>query len=101
MKLLLITAIQEFESEVKNILIKSGAKSFTHNSVKGFKNDSESNVVENWFASSYTETDSVLFTVFLSEENMTQTIKKIEEFNDLQKTLSKIHIGVVAIEKQF
>ena len=101
MKLLLITAIQEFESEVKNILIKSGAKSFTYNSVKGFKNDSESNVVENWFASSYTETDSVLFTVFLSQENMTQTIKKIEEFNDLQKTFSKIHIGVVAIKKQF
>ena len=59
MKLLLITAIKEFESEIKNILVKSEVKSFTYNTVKGFKNDAQSNVVDNWFASSYAETDSL------------------------------------------
>lgn len=101
MKLLLITAIKEFESEVKNILVKSGVKSFSYNAVKGFKNDAQSNVVDNWFASSYAETDSLLFTVFLPAENMPFIIKKIDHFNAGQETLSKVHIALINLEQQF
>ncbi len=101
MKLLLITAIKEFESEIKNILVKSGAKSFTYNSVKGYKNGTESNVSDNWFASSYAETDSLLFTVFVQKENTPLILKKIEEFNAEQKTLSKVHIALINLEEQF
>ena len=39
MKLLLITAIEEFENDVINILKNSKVRSFTYQSVKGFKND--------------------------------------------------------------
>ncbi|KIA88880.1 hypothetical protein [Kaistella jeonii] len=101
MKLLLITAIKEFESEIKNILIKSGSKSFTYNFVKGFKNERESNNTSNWFASSYAETDSLLFTVFVPEENTSLILKKIEEFNAGQETLSKVHIALINLEQQF
>ena len=101
MKLLLITAIKEFESEVKNILVKSEVKSFTYNSVKGFKNEAQSNVVDNWFASSYAETDSLLFTVFVPKENTPLIIQKIEEFNSEQVTLSKVHIALINLEQQF
>lgn len=101
MKLLLITAIKEFESEVKNILVKSEVKSFTYNSVKGFKNEAQSNVVDNWFASSYAEIDSLLFTVFLPEENTPLILKKIEEFNFGQEILSKVHIALINLEQQF
>ena len=101
MKLLLITAIKEFESEVKNILVKSKATSFTYSTVKGFKNDVQSSVVNNWFASSYAETDSLLFTVFVPEENTPLILKKIEEFNSGQETLSKVHIALINLEQQF
>ncbi|MFC6267778.1 P-II family nitrogen regulator [Frigoriflavimonas asaccharolytica] len=101
MKLLLITAINEFEKEVKDILIKSGAKSFTYGDVKGYKNGTENNVADNWFASSYTEIDSLLFTVFLPAENLENILKKIEEFNTEQETLSKIHVAVLNLEQQF
>lgn len=101
MKLLLITAIKEFESKVKNILLKSGVKSFTYNAVKGFKNDAETKVVDNWFASSYAEIDSLLFTVFLPAENTPLILKKIEEFNAGQETLSKVHIALINLEQQF
>lgn len=101
MKLLLITAIKEFESDVKIILVKSDAKSFTYNSVKGFKNGTESNVSDNWFASPYAEIDSLLFTVFVPEENTPLIIKKIEEFNSEQETLSKVHIALINLEQQF
>ena len=101
MKLLLITAITEFEKDVKNILIKSGAKSFTYHEVQGFKNEKNSNVLENWFASSYSETESLLFTVFVSAENSVQILEKIKEFNGKQETLSNIHIALIALEQQF
>ena len=101
MKLLLITAIKEFESEIKNILVKSGSKSFTYSEVKGFKNDEGSSRSSNWFASSYAETDSLLFTVFVPEENTPSILKKIEEFNSGQETLSKVHIALINLEQQF
>ena len=101
MKLLIITAIKEFEIEVKNILVKSGSKSFTYNEVKGFKNDDRSTSSSNWFASSFSETDSLLFTVFVPEENTHLILKKIEEFNAEQETLSKVHIALIALEQQF
>lgn len=101
MKLLLITAITEFENDVKNILVKSGAKSFTYHHVRGFKNDDHKNVLENWFASSYLETESLLFTVFVSAENSVQILEKIKEFNAEQESLSNIHIALVHLEQQF
>ena len=101
MKLLLITAIKEFESEIKNILVKPGSKSFTYSEVKGFKNEDASTRTSNWFASAHSEIDSLLFTVFVPEENTSLIIKKIEEFNAGQETLSKVHIALIALEQQF
>ena len=62
MKLLLITAIEEFEKDVINILKNSGVKAFSYQSVKGFKNDK--NEMKNWFGKDDIAVDSLLFTVF-------------------------------------
>ena len=62
MKLLLITAIEEFEKDVINILKNSGVKAFSYQSVKGFKNDR--NEMKNWFGKDDIAVDSLLFTVF-------------------------------------
>ena len=101
MKLLLITAIKEFENDVKNILVKSGAKSFTYNEVNGFKNETNRIVTDSWFATSYSETESLLFTVFVLEEHTAQIIEKITKLNNEQESLSNIHIALVALEQQF
>ena len=62
MKLLLITAIEEFEKDVINILKNSRLKAFSYQSVKGFKNDK--NEMKNWFGKDDIAVDSLLFTVF-------------------------------------
>ncbi len=62
MKLLLITAIEEFEKDVINILKNSGVKAFSYQSVKGFKNDK--NEMKNWFGKDDIAVDSLLITVF-------------------------------------
>lgn len=97
MKLLLITAIEEFEKEVKNILKHSGVKVFSYQSVKGYKNTKKE--LENWFSLDNIEIDSLLFTVFIESEYVDEIYKSVEEFNSKQVTLSHIHIATVQLEK--
>lgn len=98
MKLLLITAIKEFEKNVKDILNHSGVKSFSYQYVRGYKNESDGST-ENWFGASHTEIDSVLFTVFVEEKHVDEIYRKAEVFNSNQKFLSHIHVATIQIEK--
>ena len=97
MKLLLITSVEEFEKEVKNILKHSGVKAFSYQSVKGFKNNGEE--LGNWFSSDNIEIDSLLFTVFIESRYVDEIYNHIQDFNSGQKTLSHVHIATVQLEK--
>ena len=97
MKLLLITAIEEFEKDVKNILKHSGVKAISYQSVKGFKNNGDE--LENWFSSDNVEIDSLLFTVFIESRYVDEIYNRVEDFNSRQKTLSHVHIATVQLEK--
>lgn len=98
MKLLIITAIKEFEKNVKDVLNHSGVKSFSYHYVKGYKNESDGSS-ENWFGASHTEIDSVMFAVFIDEKFVDEIYRKVEFFNGKQKSLSKIHVATTNIEK--
>ena len=98
MKFLIITAIREFEKNVKDILNHSGIKSFSYHYVKGYKNESDGSS-EDWFGASHTEIDSVLFAVFIDENFVDEVYRKVEFFNAKQKSLSKIHVATMNIEK--
>ena len=97
MKLLLITAIEEFEKDVKNILKHSGVKAISYQSVKGFNNNGDE--LENWFSSDNVEIDSLLFTVFIESRYVDEIYIRIQDFNSRQKTLSHVHIATVQLEK--
>ena len=98
MKLLLMTAIREFEKNVKDILNHSGVKSFSYQYVKGYKNESDG-TADNWFGASHAEIDSVLFTVFVEARFVDEIYRKVEFFNSKQKTLSHIHVATLELEK--
>jgi nitrogen regulatory protein PII len=99
MKLLLITAIKEFEKEIKLILKKSEVKSFSYKDVKGFKDNSEDAMAANWFATNMQENESVLFYAFVKEEKVETLFELIEVFNKAQVTKSNIHVAVLNIER--
>ncbi len=98
MKLLLITCIEEFEKDVKKILNHSEVKSFSVQSVKGYKNEPESEL-PNWFGSEYPATDSLLFIVFSEEKCLDNIMSGIEAFNTQRSFLSRIHLASFNIEK--
>ncbi|PVX47145.1 hypothetical protein C8C85_3066 [Flavobacterium sp. 103] len=99
MKLLLITAVKEFENEIKQLLKKAAVQSFSYQNVKGFKNSSNEEVDSNWFGSEMNETDSILFYAFTAKEKVDALFELVEYFNVEQESLSHIHIAVLNIEK--
>jgi hypothetical protein len=99
MKLLIITAINVFEKEVKKILKKSGIKTFSYTDIKGFRDSTEESVESNWFASEMNENESLMFYSFADKEKTDLLFKYANEFNSTQKTLSKIHVVILNVEK--
>ena len=99
MKLVLITAIAEFEKDVKNMLKEAKVKSYSYKEVKGFRDASEENIESNWFGSEMNETDSVVFYAFILQQNLDTLFDEITQFKKNQETISKVHLAVLSVEK--
>ncbi len=99
MKLLLITAVAEFEKEVKQILKKAQVKTFSYREVTGYRNTSDDTIEGNWFGTQMNENESIMFYAFVQKESVDKVCSAIEEFNANQETLSHIHSAVLNIEK--
>lgn len=99
MKLLIITAVIDFENEIKQMLKKAHVKTFTYKEVKGFTDLSEEAIESNWFATDMNETESILFYAFVKKENIDSLFDLVNDFNGKQETKSNIHIAVLNIEK--
>ncbi|WP_312900358.1 hypothetical protein [Chryseobacterium taichungense] len=97
MKLLLITAVEEFEKDIINILTHSGVKAFSYQSVEGYRN-SENNI-ERWFSTQPLSVDSLLFTVFVEDGFVDEIYTKIETLNSGLEILSQIHMASISLEK--
>ena len=99
MKLLIITAVLDFENDIKQMLKKAHVKTFTFKEVKGFTDLSEEAIESNWFAGDMHETESILFYAFVKKENIDPLFDLVNDFNAKQLTKSNIHIAVLNIEK--
>ena len=99
MKLLMITAIEAFEEDIKFLLKKSSITHFSYTDTKGFRDLSEESVSENWFASDMNESQSILFYAFVPKEKCDHLFNDVAKFNEQQRTTSKVHVVVLNIEK--
>ena len=99
MKLVLITAIAEFEKDVKKMLKEAKVKSYSYRDVRGFRDASEESMESNWFGSDMNETDSVVFYAFILQQNLDILFDEVTQFNKKQETISKVHLAVFSVEK--
>lgn len=99
MKLLIITAIESFEKEIKMMLKKANVTTYSFKKVTGFRDISEEAIGNNWFATEINETESILFYAFVAKENVGLCFDLVTNFNEKQETLSHIHLAVLNIEK--
>ncbi|MCB0451242.1 MAG: hypothetical protein KDC97_14095, partial [Confluentibacter sp.] len=70
MKLVLVTAIAEFDKEIKKMLKKAKVVSYSYRDVKGYRDSTEDAVETNWFGSEMNETESVVFYAFVQKQNV-------------------------------
>jgi nitrogen regulatory protein PII len=99
MKLLLITAVKEFEKEIKQILKKANVKNYTYKDVVGYRDASNDALETNWFGVEINENESILFLAFVQKDNVEMVFDAINQFNTKQETASHIHIAILDIEK--
>lgn len=99
MKLLIITAIKVFEKDVKKILKKSGINIFSYTDINGYRDLTEQAVENNWFGYEMNENESLMFYSFATKEKTDLLFQYANEFNETQKTLSKIHVVILNVEK--
>jgi nitrogen regulatory protein PII len=99
MKLLIITAIKEFENEIKQQLKTAKVTTFSYKNVIGYRDSTQDAIESNWFSSEMNKSESILFYAFVPKENVDTLFENINEFNVKQETLSHIHVAVLAIEK--
>ena len=99
MKLVVITAIAEFEKDVKKMLKEAKVKSYSYRDVKGFRDASEERVEDNWFGSEMNETESIVFYAYVLKENVTILFDLVNKFNTNQESTSQVHLAVLAVEQ--
>lgn len=99
MKLVIITAINEFEKDIIQLLKEAKVETFSYKEVIGYRDNTEDELESNWFSSEMNKSESLLFYAFVKKEKVDLLFESINDFNAKQKTLSHIHIAVVNIEK--
>ena len=98
MELLIITAVQSFKEDIKQILKSAGVKAYSQMDVTGSRDLHESQGA-NWFASDGGEHKSVLFYAFAQGKYVDEALNAIEELNRNQETHSYVHAAVLEIRK--
>ena len=99
MKLLIVTAVAEFDKDIKKMLKQAQIKKYSYQEVNGFNDASGQAVGSNWFGSEKTENKSMFFYAFVAESTIDSFFEIVNDFNAKQKSQSKIHLAVVNIEK--
>ena len=99
MKLLIITAVEAFEENVKTILKESGVLSYSYNKVVGYRDSSLDSIGGNWFASELNKDESLLFFAFVTSGASEKVYENIEQYNKDCDLGSQIHIAISPIEK--
>ncbi len=98
MKLLLITAVMEYKSEIQKMLRTAQVKQYSYREVTGYRDASLDAVETNWFGSEINENESVVFYAFVEKESVSKLFDAVTDFNTHKKTLSGIHVASFAVE---
>ncbi|WNH10841.1 hypothetical protein [Thalassobellus suaedae] len=99
MKLVMVTAVQEFQKDVLKLFKKANIESFSSSDIDGYKSVSSVLMTSNWFSSLKGGTESSLFFSFTDEENIDSLFDLIKVFNENLETNNPVRAIVLPIEK--
>lgn len=99
MKLLLVTAVEQFEEEVIKLFKKAEIENFSGSEIDGYKPPVSLLMKSNWFPKDKGGVESSLFFSFTEDRKIDTLFGLIKEFNINLETNNPIKAVVVPIER--
>lgn len=99
MKLVIVTAVEEFQKEVLKLFKKANIENFSSSDIDGHKNGSSILMASSWFSGEKAGNESRLFFSFTEDQYIDDLFQFIEAFNSNLETSNPIKAVVVPIEK--
>ncbi|PQJ69065.1 hypothetical protein [Polaribacter butkevichii] len=99
MKLVIVTAVEEFQKEVLNIFKKANIENFSSSDIDGYKNAPSLLKASNWFSAEKNGNESIMFFSFTNKEKIDGLFAIIEEFNTNLETNNPIRAVVLPVER--
>lgn len=99
MKLVIVTAVEEFQKEVLKIFKKANIENFSSSDIDGYKNAPSLLKASNWFSAEKNGNESIMFFSFTNKEKIDGLFTIIEEFNTNLETNNPIRAVVLPVER--
>ncbi len=99
MKLVMVTAVEEYHNDILQLLKESGINNFSESGIDGYKNIPAILTGSNWFASNKGATNSILLFSFNTEEKINKLFDLIKEYNSNLETNNPVRAIMLPIER--
>ncbi|MBY0480594.1 MAG: hypothetical protein K2Q21_04495 [Chitinophagaceae bacterium] len=99
MKFLIVTCIKEYQELVFKIFSQAGIRAYSTTDIVGFKDQQNSNMLEDWFASGDEQFDSCMLFSFTTEINANKAMELVLQYNQNNHTNFPLRAFIVAVEK--
>ncbi|MAX70607.1 MAG: hypothetical protein CMC76_05820 [Flavobacteriaceae bacterium] len=99
MKLVIVTAVEEFEKDVLKLFKQAGIESFSSSEIDGYKNAPTLLATSSWFPNVKGGNESRMFFSFTDDKHIDTLFEMISEFNKNLETNNPMKAVVLPIEK--
>lgn len=99
MKFFIVTCIQENQEIVQKILSKANISVYSSTEIVGYKSNQQPNLLEEWFAAGDEQCDSSMIFSFTQDENASEAMKLVIEYNNEHPSSFPIRAFTVPVEK--
>lgn len=100
MKLLIVTAVEEFQKDVLKLFKKAGIEAFSTSEIDGYKNTNNSVVAtQSWFPGEKGGSESLMVFSFAEEEKIDPFFELVIQYNNNLETNNPVRVVVVPIER--
>lgn len=99
MKLVLVTAVNEFHEDILKLFKKAGIHSFSESDIDGYKDGASLLMTNSWFPGEKGSNKSRMFFSFALEASIDALFELIKGYNENLETNNPIKAVVLPIEK--
>jgi hypothetical protein len=98
MKLLFVTCLRDFKSDVMRLFHQAGIKIFSITETLGIKDEHDINLLEDWFGNKEGEYDSLIVFSFTSDQAAQHAMSLVNGYNEAGEGRFPIRAFILPVE---